>query len=248
MFRAIIMVLYMVIVGILSIVLIPFSYFLGIFSRKLRDNFSFRTVQRLMAGLKILCGVRITFKGLENLPAKDEAVVYIGNHRSFFDIILSYSVFPGITGFAAKLSISGWPVVGWWMRLVHCIFIDRDNQRQGLQAILFGIEEIKRGYSMMIFPEGGRSKNEGEFLDFKHGSFKLATKPKVKLIPVAFSNTAGVWENHLPAVKKAHVIIEFCEPIDTSALSPEETKSLPDKVVNIMHERVLNNGKELGVL
>lgn len=238
----------MVVVGVLSIILIPFSYFLGLFSKKARDNFSFRTVQKLMGGLKVLSGARITFKGLENLPSEGETVVYIGNHRSFFDIILTYPMLPGITGFAAKLSISKWPVVGWWMHLVHCIFIDRDNQRQGLTAILEGIEYIKKGYSMMIFPEGSRSKDEGEFLEFKHGSFKLATKPKVKLVPVAYSNTAEVWENHLPFVRKADVIIEFCKPIDTSALSPAEIKTLPDSVVSIMHEKVIENGKELGVL
>lgn len=248
MFRTIIMVIYMIIVGVLSFVLIPLSYFLGLFSKSARDNFSFGTVKFFMGGLKVLCGAKVTYKGMENLPKKGEAVVFIGNHRSFFDIILTYPVLPVITGFAAKLSIEKWPVVGWWMSLVHCIFIDRDNQRQGLQAILKGIEGIKNGYSMMIFPEGSRSKVEGEFLEFKHGSFKLATKPKVKLIPVAYSNTAGVWENHLPSVKKANVIIEFCDPIDTATLSVEETKALPDRVVNIMHERVIANGKELGVL
>ena len=80
-----------------------------------------------------LSGADIEFIGEENVP-KDEAVLYIGNHRSFFDIIITYSRCPRLTGYISKQSITKIPVLGLWMKRLHCLFLDRDDIKQGLKV------------------------------------------------------------------------------------------------------------------
>lgn len=248
MFRAIVMVLYLLCVGIMSIVLIPIAHLIGVSDKTKQLHFSFALVKWYLTVYKSLSGADITYIGLENLPPKDEAVVYIGNHRGTFDIMFLYAVFKGPTGFVAKKEMQTWPIISWWMGFIHCLFMDRKNQMEGVKTILKGIQYVKEGTSMVIFPEGTRSKIEGVLLDFHAGSFKLATKPKVKLIPVAINNTSQVFEDHVPFVRKAKVAVEFCEPIDTAALSAEELKALPETVHALIQEKVIANGIKIGSL
>ena len=92
-------------------------------------------------------GTKITVKGQENIP-KDRAVLYIGNHRSYFDILVTYTTVPGSCGFVAKKELSRIPLLKNWMDLIHCLFLDRSDIKQGLQMILAGCEEIKSGTSI----------------------------------------------------------------------------------------------------
>ena len=102
------------------------------------------------------------------------------------------------------------------MEEIHCLFLDREDPRQGLKTILAAIENVKSGISMFIFPEGTRSKVEGEFLPFHAGSFKIATKAKVPVVPVTLVGMGDIFEDHYPRLKRAPVVIEFGEPIETA--------------------------------
>ena len=90
--------------------------------------------------------------GLENIPT-DRAVLYVGNHRSYFDILVGYTTVPGLLGFVAKKEMLKIPLLSQWMVQVNCLFMDRQNVKEGLKTILQGIEKIKRGVSIWIFPE-----------------------------------------------------------------------------------------------
>lgn len=248
MFRMIVMVLYFLSVGIMSIVLLPLALLIGMFNKQKQLSYSFVLIRWYLSVFKTLSGADVTYIGLEHIPSAEEAVVYIGNHRGIFDIMFIYAVLKAPTGFVAKSEMRTWPLVSWWMGFIHCLFMDRSNPVKGVKTILEGIQYIKDGVSLIIFPEGTRSKKEGELLDFHPGSFKLATKPKVKLIPVAINNTSQVFEDHVPFVKKAAVAVEFCEPIDTAALSAEELKKLPDTVYSIIQEKIILNGRAIGSL
>lgn len=246
MIKTLLMILFLILVGVVSLVLIPFAFLLGLFSKEKRLAFSFTFVRFCMRILRAISGADVTYKGLEIARSQNEPVVYVGNHRGLFDIILTYSVFEHPTGFVAKKEMKTWPVVGWWMWLVNCPFIDRKNVKEGIKAILQAIKNIEAGTSMVIFPEGTRSRIEGEILNFKAGSFKMALKPKAKIIPIACNNTSMLFEDHTPFIKKAKVCIEFCEPVSTEGLTPEEEKALPDHIRSIIYEKVQSNGKEIG--
>lgn len=172
-----------------------------------------------------ISGVRCTVLGRENIP-EDTAVLYIGNHRSYFDILIGYATVPGLTGFVAKKEMERYPSLRDWMRNVNCLFLDRENIKEGLKTILKGIEQVKNGISVWIFPEGTRNE-EGrlsELMPFKEGSLKIAEKSGCPVIPVAIAGTADIFEKHIPFIRPAQVIIQYGEPIYLKKLPPEQKK------------------------
>ncbi|MCI5640579.1 MAG: 1-acyl-sn-glycerol-3-phosphate acyltransferase [Lachnospiraceae bacterium] len=190
-----------------------------------------------------ISGVKVTVKGKENIPADNNAL-FVFNHRSFFDIIVGYATAPIPTAFVSKKELEHVPMISWWMRFLNCLFLDRDDIRQGMKTILTGIELMKNGTNIFIAPEGTRNTGE-ELLPFHEASFKLADKSKKPIIPVAMSNMDEVWEKHMPWVRKTHVIIEYCEPIDMQQMERAEKKKIGETVRGILAEKIAQNAKEL---
>mgnify|MGYP000697307710 CR=1 FL=1 len=195
---------------------------------------------KLKAILKI-CKVEVYAEGLENIP-KDEAVLFVGNHRSDFDIVVGYRLLNNVTGFISKDNLAKIPTLKLWMEELHCLFLDRANLKQNLKVIIEAIQEIKRGISFWIYPEGTREKGESEeeLLPFKEGSFKLAEKTGCKIIPVAMINTRKIMEEDFPRLKSTKVYVRFGEPILLSALSEEERKHIgkyaEEKVLSMIRD------------
>ena len=129
-------------------------------------------------------------------------------------------------GFVAKKEMEKIPLLSKWMLNVNCLFLDRNNIKEGLKTILAGIEKVRRGVSVWIFPEGTRNKNEqlSDLLPFKEGSLKIAEKSGCPVVPVAIKGTAEVFEKHIPLICPRHVVIEFGEPFIVKELDPENRK------------------------
>ena len=194
-----------------------------------------------MKGIWLLASGRATVLGLENIP-EDHPVLFVGNHRSIFDIILAGSLIKYPVGFVAKKELQGTPIT-LIMEEIHCLFLDREDPRQGLKTILTAIDYVKSGISMFIFPEGTRCKVEGTFLPFHAGSFKIATKAKVPIVPVTIVGMGDVFEDHYPRLKWAPVVIEFGKPIETADMDRNAQKDLPDKVKALMEETYKKNSE-----
>ncbi len=188
------------------------------------DLIALRIVQWAFRVMLWVAGTKTTVIGKDRVPT-DQPVLYIPNHRSYFDILLLYCRMPGLTGFVAKDSMLRYCILRDWMKKLHCLFLNRENPREGLKTILEGIENIKNGISMCIFPEGTRNKTD-EMMTFKEGSLKMAEKTGCLIIPVALNNTAEIFENHMPWIHSCKVVIEYGEPIDPKTLSKEEKKHL----------------------
>ena len=172
-----------------------------------------------------VAGVHITVKGIENIP-EDQAVLYVGNHRSYFDILVGYTTVPTPLGFMAKKEMESIPLLSDWMRNVNCLFLDRKNIREGVKAILEGVARVKAGVSIWIFPEGTRNEAEDylELMPFKEGSLKIAEKTGCPVIPVAITGTAEIYESHFPRITSSQVTIEFGKPFIIKGLEPEKKK------------------------
>ena len=207
------------------------------------DKVSRALIRWIFRVILFFAGTKVTVEGQENIP-KDRAVLYIGNHRSYFDILVTYTTVPGSCGFVAKKELARIPLLKNWMDLIHCLFLDRSDIKQGLQMILAGCEEIKSGTSICIFPEGTRNKTKDTFLPFHEGSFKIAEKAGVPIIPMTIVNSAAVFEDHFPKIKKATVVIEYGKPIYMKDLDKETRKSMGTYVQNIISETYFKN-KEL---
>lgn len=235
MIRFIIEIIYVVFFCIIGIPVLLAQALIGRFNESAKDRLVVSFVKWGLNCVTALSGAKITYIGEDRVP-KDRAVLYILNHRSFFDTIITYTRIPRPTGYMGKLQMKKYPLLRDWMKAAHCVFIDRNDIRQGLKCILECIDDIKKGISIAIFPEGTRSKKEGEFLPFHEGSFKVATKSGCPIIPVAINNSAAIWEDHFPKVKKAHVIVEYCEPVYPDKLSPEEKKHVGSCVEDIIRK------------
>ncbi|EOS68205.1 1-acylglycerol-3-phosphate O-acyltransferase, partial [Dorea sp. 5-2] len=171
-----------------------------------------------------------------------EAVLFIGNHRSYFDILLTYSRCKRRTGYVAKKEMLRYPLLRDWMKRLYCLFLDRDNPREGLKTILEAIDYVKNGVSVCIFPEGTRNDGEeGSMLPFHSGSFKIAEKSGCPVIPISMNNTSEIFENHLPCVRKTHVIIEYGKPIYMSEMDRAQRKNISEYCQNIIKETIEKN-------
>lgn len=212
---------------ILSIPILLAEWVVGKFNPRAKDISSLRIIQTVFRFILKVTGADITIIGHENVP-KDQAVLYIGNHRSFFDILLTYVHCPDLTGYVAKKEMEPIPLLSIWMRYLHCLFLDRKDIKEGMKTILTAIEKVKNGISICIFPEGTRNKgnNELELLPFHEGSFKIATKSGCPIIPMAISNSAEIFENHFPKIKPCKVVVEYGKPIYPEQLSKEDKKRL----------------------
>lgn len=221
------MLICIVVVGFLvfSVPVLLIEKLIGLWNKRLMDESSLRMVQGVFRLVLWIAGVEATILGEGNVP-QGQAVLYVANHRSFFDVLLTYSRCPGLTGYVAKKSMEKIPLLSAWMRRLHCLFLDRENVREGLKTILQGIEQVKSGISVCIFPEGTRNRGEELLLPFKEGSLKIAEKTGCPVIPIAITNTADIFENQFPKIRPCKVIVEYGAPILVQELSKEEKKRL----------------------
>lgn len=233
MIRLLLVAIFVFLFLILSIPLLIVEYFVGKRNMEVKNKSSLAIVNWAFRCVLFLSGVSVTAIGEENIP-QDEAVLYIGNHRSYFDIIMTYVRVPRPTGYIAKIGMIKVPLLSHWMKNLHCLFLDRQDIKQGMKTILTAVEKVKSGISICIFPEGSRSTEPDAFLPFHGGSFKIAEKSGCPIIPVAMHRTADIFENHFPRMKKTQVTVEFGEPVPTAGLSKEEKKELSRKVREII--------------
>ncbi len=168
-----------------------------------------------------VAGAKVKVSGLDNIPP-DQAVLFVSNHQGNFDIPLLIATIDKPKGFVAKIELAKIPLLSTWMKIIGCVFMDRNDLRQSLQVISQGIETLKNGHSMVIFPEGTRSQKM-DMGEFKKGSLRLATKSGVPIVPVGISGSYKLLE----AKGKIHpsiVHITIGTPILLSELSKEEQK------------------------
>ncbi|MDF2485806.1 MAG: hypothetical protein K0R46_1974 [Herbinix sp.] len=230
---------FLILFFIISIPIFLIEYIIGRFDHRTMVASSQAIVVGAFRIILFLSGVRRTVIGRENIP-KNEAVLYISNHRSYFDIPVAYSSVPTLTSFMAKKEIAKIPFLSHWMRFLQCLFLDREDIKQGLKTVLKGIDLVKAGYSVFISPEGTRNHGK-EMLPFKEGSFKIAEKTGCAIIPVALLNTDEAFENHAPRIRATHVVIEYGEPIYPKDLSKEQLKFLGSHVQGIIRDMLIKN-------
>ncbi len=240
MIRFIVVVIVVVLFLVLSIPLMLAEWIIGKYNPGLKDRSSLAIVNWAFRWVIRCAGTKVIAIGEENIP-KDSAVLYVGNHRSYFDIVLTYVRVPRPTGYVSKKEMLRWPLLNIWMKNLHCLFLDRENIKEGLKTILAGVEKVKSGISICIFPEGTRNKVPDTFLPFHEGSFKIAEKGNVPIIPMTIVNSAAVFEDHFPKIKKATVIIEYGKPIYIKDLDKETRKSLGVYVSNIIKDTYFKN-------
>ncbi len=240
MIRTIIIFIFLVIFLIVSLPMQLVLFIMHKFNDEKARKASLAIVSWAFNVILFIGGIKRIVIGEDNVP-KDEAVLYVSNHRSIFDIVVTYPRVPGRTGYIAKQESMKLPVISFWMVYLDCLFLDRSDIRKGLEMVLTAIDKVKNGISIFIYPEGTRNKTDQPLGEFHKGSFKIAQKSGCPIVPVVVNHTRDCFENHMPWIKKTTVVIEYCEPIRIKELDKEDQKNIDQYVKNIIEQTYVKN-------
>lgn len=207
-------------------------FFLKRKSPELLDKYAYRKLQSISNHVLKRSNTETIVRGKENIP--EGPCLFVSNHQAIFDAFLLVANINKLTGFIAKKEIKKIPLLGWWLSEIHTVYIDRNNIREGMKAINAGVENLKKGYSMIIFPEGTRSL-KSEMGEFKKGSMKLALKANVPVVPITIDGTYRVLEVG-DKVRGHSVNITFHKPIYLDTLSEDEKKNLSQILHNVIED------------
>ena len=161
-----------------------------------------------------LTNMRVKVVGKENLPTDPGFSIYV-NHTSMMDIsVLMYKLYDYPVAFLEKEVVGDLFLVGKWTPKLGCVLIDRDNTRKGAEAIINVIRNVKSGSTLVVFPEGTRTKEVGTLLEFKQGAFKIALKSKAPLVPMTIVKPKNYHKIMWPLKKRITLVIHKQIPYD----------------------------------
>jgi 1-acyl-sn-glycerol-3-phosphate acyltransferase len=155
--------------------------------------------------------------------------IFMPNHASMVDIWAMFVAVPVQFRFIAKKQLGAIPLFGWAMRAGRFIFIDRQNAVSARRSIDEAARRIKSGQSVVIFPEGTRTR-DGKLGPFKKGGFHLAVGSGAEIVPVAIRGTRAVMPPGTPFIRAGKVELELGTPIPTTGLGPQDREALMVKV------------------
>ena len=153
--------------------------------------------------------------------------VVVSNHESYADIFLM-SHFPWEMKSMSKHTIFNIPVMGWMMRMALDVPVRRGERESAIAALAECRDRLARRVSVMIFPEGTRSRTD-ELLPFKDGAFHLAIQSRVPILPVAIAGTRSCMAKGSIAFRHAHAKARVLAPIDTDGLTLADVPALRDR-------------------
>ena len=148
--------------------------------------------------------------GTENIPQEDGFLMY-GNHQGLFDVVAIAATCDRPLGAVLKKELENIPFLKQVIACTRSFPMDRADIKQSMTVIMGVIEELKKGRNYVIFPEGTRSKNGNNMLEFHGGSFKCALKAKCPIVPIAFVDSFKVLDQK--GCKPVSVQIHYLKPI-----------------------------------
>jgi len=230
-------------VTLFLIIVIPLMLIERITHKKYEEPSGFTNFAvSVFSGMTIrLAGLRIHRRGEENILSGP--ALYVGNHQGLFDIALILHELGPLKAIVAKDSVKKIPCVHGWMRNFDCIFIERGDARKGLEAIKEAQAMLEHGRSVIIFPEGTRSRGP-EMGEFKHGALRAAIKAGVPVVPFAIDGTWKTYEEK-KKVSPADIQLSILPAISTEGKKSAEVSD--EAVAAIQAEldrlRAENTGK-----
>ena len=193
----------------------------------------YQLIRRMAKTLIDASGSRIVYHGLENLP-EEKGVLFVSNHQGLFDIPILMQVMESPTAFVAKKELRHVPGIGLWIRMIGGIFMNRQDLKQSMQAILDAGESMKKGLNMVIYPEGTRSKSDAHN-EFKMGALKPAAMAKTAIVPVFVDGSYRIFEGNKGfKITPAEVQVYIGKPISMKELTRGEQKALASSIEDIV--------------
>ena len=245
MIKLLIIIIFAILISLYTIFDAIFFSIVIFFNKNLVLRHSIRVIKFIFNFLIAIAGVKVNVTGTENLHSLDNEKSYmvISNHRGFFDVISGYLLFDKNIGIVAKKSIGTYIVVRYWMKRINCLFLDRNNLRDGVKVVIDSINNINNGISMWIFPEGTRCKSDNplDLLEFKKGAFKIPEKTNCYILPISFKNTDDVFEKQKPFLKPSNIYINIGKPYRISDLNDEDKLYISEYSQNVIRKLLMED-------
>jgi 1-acyl-sn-glycerol-3-phosphate acyltransferase len=180
--------------------------------------------------LLLICDTKVKVIGEENL-LRGKPQIFMANHQSDFDILISLAYIPVQFRWIAKKELFAIPIFGAAMRSAGYIEIDRSDREKAIHSIEEAALSIRRGKSIMTFPEGARSR-DGEIKAFKQGTFHLAIKSGVPIVPVSIIGSGRIMPKRSLRIKPGQIKMVIGKPIEVVNFDIEKRQELIEKVRN----------------
>lgn len=211
-----IVILYSLLVAILSILIYPFDY---------RNKLSNPLMKVWTNIVLFIYGIKVNVTGAENINSS-KGKIYISNHASYMDIFVQLAKLPDNVRMIYKKEINRVPILGWAMYCAGFVALNRDKVREAMKSLDKAAERVRKGLSVVIYPEGTRTP-DGKVGEFKKGMFFLADKAKADIIPVSLQGTFEIMPLGSSRVKPGIVNMVIGKPIQY-----RKDKELLDEIRN----------------
>lgn len=180
-------------------------------------------------------GVKLNIIGLDNVNT-NQTYIFISNHSSLFDIPVLFLSIPVNSRIIYKKELEKIPMFGYMLKKSPLIPVQREDPRKAFESIQKSIDSIKEDVSVIIFPEGTRSRS-GELGEFRRGAFNLATRSGKPIIPVTIIGTNRIIPKGKLRINTGEVTVIFSPPIkppqDPTAKEEKEMLKQTRKIIEL---------------
>jgi len=183
--------------------------------------------------LKVL-GVRVHVARMDQVDFQCPAV-YAANHLSALDIPILYATLPMQFRILAKKELFVYPFLGWHLRRSGQIAVDQQDARASLRSLNRASESLRAGMPLVVFPEGGRSRN-GELQEFMGGAFYAALKAQVPVVPIVITGVRELLPMNSFHALPGEADIVFCPAVSPEDMTPRDMDKLSARVRHVMQE------------
>ena len=187
-------------------------------------------------------GVKVKVEGLEKI-SKDGSYIFVANHLSYMDTPVVLANIPVQFRFLAKRGLFQIPFLGWHLARAGHIRVPRGDARAAVKTMILAAQTVReQGISLIIFPEGGRSRN-GEMGAFKEGAALIAIRAGVPLVPVGLKGTREVLPFGSGNIQSGTVTMRVGDPIPTAGASERDrmrlTEEARQRIVALLEEQTI---------
>ena len=203
------------------------------------ENFLYKPVRFFVRIGMRLAGVRVKVSGIEHLDPR-RTYVFTPNHQSIIEVPLVVTYLPVNAAFLAKKELFRFPIFGHGMRTIKVVPVDRRDRQAALKSTFQAVDNLRKGKSYIVYPEGTRSP-DGRLLPFKKGAFLMAIEAGVPVVPITVSGGAAVMPKGKAAIFPGTVHVAVHQPIDTHGYSKGQVQDLIEKtrtaIASVLSER-----------
>ncbi len=195
-------------------------------------NFMYRVFND--GGLRValwLAGIRVRVEGTENIPAG--VCIFASNHASNIDTVALVPNLPRRVALLAKKEVFKVPILSKAIRLAKLVPVDRADKEAAAECVDTAIEYLREGLSFCVYPEGTRSR-DGRLLQFKRGTFVMAIRAGVPVVPVSLAGTQRLMRKGDWTIHPGEVVVRFGPPVDAATYSVDQRDELRQRVQDLV--------------